>query len=165
VDGTPEYAKAARVTLERRLANGGGHTGWSMAWIINMFARLWDGEAAYERLIQLLNHSTLPNFFDNHPPFLIDGNFGTTAAIAEMLVQSTEERIMLLPALPIQWKKGDVKGLRVRGGGVIDISWEEGKPIQVTMKALSDIRTTLCYGNQNIEVDLKNGEIGTYKCL
>ena len=165
VDGTPEYAKAARVTLERRLANGGGHTGWSMAWIINMFARLWDGEAAYERLIQLLNNSTLPNLFDNHPPFQIDGNFGAIAGMAEMLVQSTEERIMLLPALPIQWQKGNVKGLRVRGGGIIDLTWEEGKHIIVTLKALSDIRTTLCYGNKNIEVNLIKGEIGIYNCI
>ena len=143
---TPELAEAARRTIDYRLQHGGGHTGWSRAWIINFFARLLDGEKAHANILALLRQSTLPNLFDTHPPFQIDGNFGGTAGIAEMLVQSHAGEIHILPALPQAWDQGSVSGLKTRGNHEIHISWRYGKLDHAEIKAgrpgMMRIRTT-----------------------
>lgn len=158
MEDTPRLAEAARTTLEQRLAHGGGHTGWSRAWIINLYAKLWDGEEAYSNLEQLISKSTLPNMFDNHPPFQIDGNFGGTAAIAEMLVQSTDQRIILLPALPKAWSGGSIRGLCVRGGAEISMEWKECQLIRYKIKTRNKLQMEVIYKGRGNLISLEAGE-------
>ncbi|MDV4150368.1 glycoside hydrolase family 95 protein [Clostridium sp. AL.422] len=127
--------EACKNTLSRRLSQGGGHTGWSCAWIINFYARLKDSQLAYKYLKTLLNKLTYPNLFCVHPPFQIDGNFGGTAGIAEMLIQSHTGYIEILPSIPKEWTTGEVKGLKARGGFIVDISWKDNKLILLKIKS------------------------------
>jgi alpha-L-fucosidase 2 len=139
---TPELLQAARTTLNAR---GDGGTGWSQAWKVNLWARLLDGERAHKVLSEQLTISTLPNLWDNHPPFQIDGNFGATAGIAEMLLQSQNNQIQLLPALPKAWADGAVVGLRARGNWVIDLRWKNSELQEATLTA-----------GQSGEINVKN---------
>ena len=139
-ESAPEIFEAAKRTIARRLAHGGGQTGWSRAWIINFYARLLDGDSAGEHLRQLMRQSTVDNLFDMHPPFQIDGNFGGSAGVAEMLLQShlgtfDERVISILPALPAAWKSGSFKGLCARGNFYVDAAWDNGKVTEVTVHA------------------------------
>lgn len=143
-NSTPDLAKAAMETLNRR---GDGGTGWSRAWKINFWARLKDGARAHKLLKSLLQPAgnsggTYPNLFCAHPPFQIDGNFGGISAISEMLIQSQDGFVELLPALPPTWQSGSIRQFRVRGGAMVDLSWSNGKPKQVTLSTNLD-KTTI----------------------
>lgn len=152
---TPELAKAARVVLEHR---GDGATGWSMGWKLNLWARLLDGNHAYKLYGNLLKNGTADNLWDLHPPFQIDGNFGGTAGVTEMLLQSQDGDIHLLPALPDAWADGEVKGLCARGNFVVDITWRGGRLAEARVRSNSGEAGVVRYKGQTLPVDVKQGE-------
>ncbi|MBN2376369.1 MAG: glycoside hydrolase family 95 protein [Sedimentisphaerales bacterium] len=165
-DGTPDLYAAARKSLEFR---GDGGTGWSMAWKINFWARFHDGDHAYAMLKNLmtLTGSTItdnrsggglyPNMFDAHPPFQIDGNFGATSGIAEMLLQSHTGVIELLPALPSAWPTGSIKGIRARGGFEVSIQWKDGQLQLVELRSLAGQPCRVQYGEKILNLAIPNG--------
>ena len=155
---TPALAKAARVVLEHR---GDGATGWSMGWKINQWARLRDGNHAYLLVRNLLKDGTLNNLWDTHPPFQIDGNFGGTAGITEMLLQSHAGFIDVLPALPDSWKQGEVRGLCARGGFEVGLKWQQGMLQSVVVKSLAGEPCTLNYHGKTLHFGTKKGQ--TYR--
>ena len=156
VRDTPELAAAAKKSLEIR---GDEATGWGIGWRLNLWARLHDGEHAHRVLAMLLSPSrTYPNLFDAHPPFQIDGNFGGTAGITEMLLQSWGGSIFLLPALPRQWPMGQVRGLRVRGAAGMDLKWRNGRLVQARLSSDKGGDYSLVYGEQVVETTLQAGD-------
>lgn len=157
---TPELAKAARVVLEHR---GDGATGWSMGWKLNQWARLHDGNHAYVLYGNLLKNGTLDNLWDSHPPFQIDGNFGGTSGVTEMLLQSHVGCLDLLPALPDAWATGAVSGLRARGNFGVDISWENGRLKQAVVRSGSGESCSVRYGEKNLTFPTKKGK--TYRIV
>lgn len=162
---TPEYMEAAGKVLEYRLKNGGGHTGWSRAWMINFYARLKDAEQAHYHVQKLLEKSTLPNLFDNHPPFQIDGNFGATAGIAEMLIQSHAGYVELLPALPKEWKDGKVTGLMARGGFQVDMEWEKGELVGLEILSKLGNHLEIRFEESEISMETTRGQVITLEEL
>jgi alpha-L-fucosidase 2 len=156
VRDTPELAAAAKRSLEIR---GDEATGWGIGWRLNLWARLGDGEHALKILCMLLSpQRTYPNLFDAHPPFQIDGNFGGTAGITEMLLQSWGGSIFLLPALPGEWQAGAVRGLRVRNAAGLDLSWKNGKLDNALLHSDRGGTYNVVYGSQTLDIELKAGE-------
>lgn len=154
----PELFAAAEKTIDARLEKGGGHTGWSRAWIACFFARLKNGEKVFENVNGLLKKSIKSNLYDTHPPFQIDGNFGIAEAILESLIQSHNTYTELLPALPKQWQSGSLKGVRLRGGASADLTWDNGEVTEFAVTADKNMCIEVKYGRKRKQAELKAGE-------
>lgn len=159
---TPELFEAAKKTIAGRLSKGGGHTGWSRAWIINFYARLLEGNKAYENILALQRKSTLPNLLDVHPPFQIDGNFGVVSGITEMLMQSHNGEVHVLPALPEAWASGSIKGIVAKKGFEINMTWELGKLKTLVITSKLGNTLNLRYNDDVKQIATKKGEVLTF---
>ena len=158
---TPELARAAQRTLEIR---GDEATGWGIAWRLNFWARLWEGEHCLKILRMLLApQRSYPNLFDAHPPFQIDGNFGAAAGIVEMLVQSWGGSIFLLPALPSSWRDGELEGVRVRSAARLDLDWKAGRLAHATLHSDKGGRYALVHADQTLDIELAAGASATVR--
>ncbi|MBN2416375.1 glycoside hydrolase family 95 protein, partial [bacterium] len=155
---TPELFAAARKTLEYRLAHGGAGTGWSRGWLINFAARLQDGDMAHDHIMRLFEKSIFSNLFDAHPPFQIDGNFGYTAGVAEMLLQSHAGAVHLLPALPSAWPAGQVSGLKARGDITVGMTWVDGVLHWAELVSPAGTPVTVRYGTGEYTADFSKKE-------
>jgi len=155
---TPELYNGARKTLEYRLSHGGGHTGWSRAWIINFYARLHDGEKVFENIQALFKKSIYSNLFDDHPPFQIDGNFGSAAGMTEALLQSEDGNIELLPALPAAWATGSISGIKARGGYEITMAWQNHQLKSASLRSANGGRVTVTYKGRSVTVNPAKGQ-------
>ena len=154
----PGAFQAAKNTIDYRLEHGGAGTGWSRVWMINFNARLLDAESAKENVNKFMQISLADNLFDLHPPFQIDGNFGFTAGIAEMLMQSHEGFIRILPALPKSWKTGKITGLKARGNIEVDIEWRNNTLYRLVLESQDDKIQKVHYAGKEIELRLPAGE-------
>ncbi|MCB0637227.1 MAG: hypothetical protein KDC54_11450, partial [Lewinella sp.] len=153
---TALFAAADR-TLQYRLDHGGAGPGWSRAWIINAYARLLRGDVAHAHIRLFLLRSIYPNLMDIHPPFQIDGNFGFTAGLAEMLLQSHEGLLRILPALPAAWPDGEVRGLKARGNVTVSIAWENGRLTRLELQTEADQPVRVFYAGRLVEVEMRKG--------
>jgi alpha-L-fucosidase 2 len=164
LEDTPELAAAAKKSLDYRIEHGGGHTGWSAAWLISQYARLGEGDKARHSLDVVLSKSTSKNLFGQHPPFQMDANFGTTAGIAEMLLQSHTGQIHLLPALPSDWQSGSIKGLCAREGFVVDMEWQNGKLSKAKVYSNNGKSCKIRYKGKKVEFKTESGKNYTLDC-
>jgi alpha-L-fucosidase 2 len=158
MEQTPELAAAAKKSLDYRISKGGGHTGWSAAWLISQYARLYEAEKALGNLKTVISKSTSPNLFGQHPPFQMDANFGATAGIAEMLIQSHNGILRLLPALPKEWPAGRVKGLKARGGFEVELAWKNNILSKAIISSSLGGKCKISYKGKILDLTISKGD-------
>lgn len=154
---TPEFLEAARRSLTVRLENASGHIGWSRAWLICLYARLWDRKAVGEGIEKYLSGSVLGNLYNSHPPFQIDGNFGICAGVVEAIAQCRDGKIVLLPAVPDEWSEGSIREMRLRGGILLDMEWKKGE-VHFCLTSIADQTVDVSFGKEHRKIVLKGGQ-------